>query len=406
MAGRQIALYNIRTTGSTDGQIITTDTSTVFWSNTAPGGPKIVSVQIANSSYQAIDDTTFNTDTGGYIIVTGVGFESGCIVGTDGYSASSTTFVNSTTLRAQLQSRNAGTYSLYVTNPDGAAAILIGSITYVVPNYSIELLMVAGGGGGGAGTSGGGGAGGLLYYGTETPKTPNGDALTVSPNTAYSIVIGAGGTRGSLGGPASANGSNTTFIGGAHSLTAIGGGGSGHVYSSGGFSTAGKAGGSGGGGSQYGGYTAAAGTGTTGQGFNGGTYGNDSTCGGGGGGAGGAGVAAASGGQGGVGLQYSISGTATYYAGGGGGGGSGVIRSGGSGGGGSSGTSGDAGNGTVNTGGGGGGGYDYATGEGGNGGSGVLILRYSGSQRGTGGTVTSSGGYTVHTFTSNGTFTA
>jgi hypothetical protein len=36
----------------------------------------------------------------------------------------------------------------------------------------------------------------------------------------------------------------------------------------------------------------------------------------------------------------------------------------------------------------------------------VFIIRYPGSQRGTGGTVTSSGGYTYHTFTSAGTYTS
>jgi hypothetical protein len=41
-----------------------------------------------------------------------------------------------------------------------------------------------------------------------------------------------------------------------------------------------------------------------------------------------------------------------------------------------------------------------------NGGSGVVIVRYSGTQRATGGTVTTVGGYTYHTFTSSGTFTA
>jgi hypothetical protein len=35
-----------------------------------------------------------------------------------------------------------------------------------------------------------------------------------------------------------------------------------------------------------------------------------------------------------------------------------------------------------------------------------VIIRYAGAQRGSGGTVTSSGGYTIHTFTSSGTFTA
>jgi hypothetical protein len=34
-----------------------------------------------------------------------------------------------------------------------------------------------------------------------------------------------------------------------------------------------------------------------------------------------------------------------------------------------------------------------------------VILRYAGSQRATGGTIVSSGGYTYHTYTSSGTFT-
>ena len=40
------------------------------------------------------------------------------------------------------------------------------------------------------------------------------------------------------------------------------------------------------------------------------------------------------------------------------------------------------------------------------GGSGIVIVRYSGSQAATGGTVTSSGGNTIHTFTGDGTFRA
>jgi hypothetical protein len=48
----------------------------------------------------------------------------------------------------------------------------------------------------------------------------------------------------------------------------------------------------------------------------------------------------------------------------------------------------------------------YSSYPAGNGGSGIVIIRYSGSQIGTGGTVTSSGGYTYHTFTSSGTYTA
>ena len=37
---------------------------------------------------------------------------------------------------------------------------------------------------------------------------------------------------------------------------------------------------------------------------------------------------------------------------------------------------------------------------------GIVIIRYLGSQRGTGGTVSSSGIYTYHTFTTTGTFVA
>ena len=62
--------------------------------------------------------------------------------------------------------------------------------------------------------------------------------------------------------------------------------------------------------------------------------------------------------------------------------------------------------GTANTGGGGGGAFNPGSPAGGAGGSGIVIISYLGSQRGTGGTVTSSGGYTIHTFTSSGTYTA
>jgi len=40
------------------------------------------------------------------------------------------------------------------------------------------------------------------------------------------------------------------------------------------------------------------------------------------------------------------------------------------------------------------------------GGSGIVIVSYPGAQRGSGGTVTSAGGYTIHTFTTSGTYTA
>jgi hypothetical protein len=63
--------------------------------------------------------------------------------------------------------------------------------------------------------------------------------------------------------------------------------------------------------------------------------------------------------------------------------------------------------GTANSGGGGGGGCDEEDGSpfrpsGQAGGSGIVIVRYRGAPRATGGTITQSGGYTIHTFTTSG----
>jgi len=268
--------------------------------------------------------------------------------------------------------------------------------------YTVEYLVVAGGGsGGGNYVGGGGGAGG--YISTSG---------TVVGNTNYGIVVGAGGT-----GPANGlgnNGGNSSFL----SSTAIGGGGGGQ-----GSTTAGS-GGSGGGSGAAGVPTNLWGSGTAGQGNRGGAGGDgltNYTATGGGGGAGAVGGNAGqttsdtSGGAGGVGLQWL---NGTFYAGGGGGstdnGAStrpGTGGTGGNGGGGNGGTwitSTLPTNGTANTGGGGGGGTRIGSSgsAGANGGSGIVIIRYAGSQKGLGGTVTSAGGYTYHTFTSSGTYTS
>ena len=63
---------------------------------------------------------------------------------------------------------------------------------------------------------------------------------------------------------------------------------------------------------------------------------------------------------------------------------------------------GPGGDGTANTGNGGNGMW-YIAGGSGAGGSGVVLVRYLGNAKLTGGTITSSGGYTIHTFTSSGT---
>jgi hypothetical protein len=247
------------------------------------------------------------------------------------------------------------------------------------PNYSVNYLVVAGGGGGGFSIGGGGGAGGLLA-----------SSVTLATGTGYTITIGAGGAGASTSVVSGTSGSNTTL---STVVTAIGGGGAGSE----GPGAPSIAGGSGGGGSYNINLTGAAGT--SGQGSAGGNgFATGTQGGGGGGGASAVGnnAVGSGGAAGGAGTSSSISGSAVTYAGGGGGGPNGTGGAGGGG----------AGNatGTANSGGGGGGGLATAVGRAG--GSGVVIISYPGTQRGTGGTVTSSGGNTIHTFLTSGTYTA
>lgn len=264
------------------------------------------------------------------------------------------------------------------------------------PRY-VQLLLIAGGGSGGNGVSnggnvsGGGGAGGVLHNAT----------VGVSGGTSYPIVIGAGGTAYTVSNSQDGYpGINSTALG----LTAIGGGsgiGAGGSY----FAT--ENGGSGGG---SGNNQGSGGAGTPGQGNNGG-----SSPPGGGGGAGSAG-----------GVPTGGSGTSAYstwanatgtgvssgYAGGGGGGGSPSNNAGGGAGGGFGATNGggsaqSTSSASANTGSGSGGaGTTGGTLTTGAGGSGICIIRYPGSQIGTGGSIVTTGGFTYHTFTSNGTFIA
>jgi hypothetical protein len=272
----------------------------------------------------------------------------------------------------------------------------------------VEVLVVAGGGGGGANHAGGGGAGGLLYN----------SAYPVTPGSAILVTVGNGGSKSTnYLSTAAGDGQNSVF----GNITTIGGGGGGNRRDAG---TAGlefgRPGGSGGGGGGYGTDitpTNTGGTGRIGQGNAGGT--GAYHAGAGGGGAGGTGETPSGSignqsstcfpGNGGQGLIFNISGFPKYYAGGGGGGGfiSGPYAGkGGVGGGGDGQIDGNQRvAGEANTGGGGGGANGGGNANGGDGGSGVVIVRYPGPRKATGGTITQVNGYTIHLFTSSGTFT-
>jgi hypothetical protein len=400
------------------------------------GGSGIVIVRYADPAADGFDSVPTSIQSGQTINVTFNHAASSAASSTVSYTITGVTTAdimgNSLTGNFTLSN---GSYTLAIPTKvkiQETKTLIISALTYsasvtINPGIFARYLIVAGGGGGGSDMGGGGGAGGYLA-GTNF-------ALTQS---SYVITVGAGGTGAPAGtsGPAGSNGQNTTALG----FTAIGGGGGASVHNPGGFN-AGN-GGSGGGGSgarqsssQYGGLP---GTGTAGQGNNGAPSGVTWYPGGGGG----SGAAAIQTGSlqadGGVGTLNDITGSSLYWAAGGGGagystwGGNGGLGGGGGGaprqgsgttngtGGGSALNSGSVaeigalnsqtnkrgGAAGVNTGSGGGGGSHYnLTNDGGSGGSGIVVVRYSGTARGTGGTITTVSGDTVHTFTTSGVLT-
>jgi len=116
-------------------QIIAYTIDTVQLSNTATAAfaktlaPKILYANVASDTYSILDDTAVNVG-GGFIVVTGSEFQSGAQVLIDTVVASSVTYVNSNTLRAQVPARSAASYNLYVVNPDGGVGLKVAGITY------------------------------------------------------------------------------------------------------------------------------------------------------------------------------------------------------------------------------------------------------------------------------------
>jgi YD repeat-containing protein len=318
------------------------------------------------------------------------------ITGVSAPAHGSTSIVSGATITYAATSGYTGSDSFTYTVSDGygGSATATVSLTVEAPR-TVEALIVGGGGGGGGhyNRPGGGGGGGRVM-----PLA----SLQIGPGS-YAFTVGAFGVRGpvALGVSGSGtNGGNSTAFG----YTALGGGGgaSGNVGIS-------KVGGSGGAGA-YGVSGSAADSSYGGLGNGGGNPSGNWPGGGGGASSAGANASSANAGAGGAGYSSSISGTAKIYgAGGGGGGDDQAPISGGAGGGNAgSGSQYTGGAGVANFGGGGGGGGNNSgtSSPGGAGGSGVIIVRYpTGSMTATGGTVTTSGGYTIHTFTSNGTFT-
>lgn len=245
-----------------------------------------------------------------------------------------------------------GVFSLKQVNQ----ALVAGAWSNQKP-VSVDYLVVAGGGGGALNRGGAGGGGGLLQ-----------GNIAVTPNTSFTVTIGAGGASKSVNGQGN-SGNNSVF----GSITATGGGGGGDNTGSIG-SSGGSGGGSGNNGTDFGGQAVF----NQGNIGGGGLYAGPEYGGGGGGGAGNRGSTGTGsfGGTGGQGIASDISGVRTAYAGGGGGSAyttNSLAGKGGAGGGGDGSAAGPGINGTANTGGGGGG---TNGGPSSAGGSGIVIISY------------------------------
>jgi hypothetical protein len=345
------------TTGVTPGQVLTASSFAALY------GYTFTNAQWQISTSAGFGTTVYDSGTSGSAVTS--------ITTSSGYLSTGTTYYWRVRYKA-----SDGTFSEYSTAFTFTTAASFG--------VTVNVFLVGGGGGaGGSGyVAGAGGAGGF---------TTNASALLGVGNT-LTISIGGGGGGSGYGGAAS-SGSATT---------ATGGGGFGTNYSANGGtggqgSSPGGSGGSGGGGGHYSWRNPPGGGAGGSNGSNGGS--NAEFAGG--------------SGQGTTTRAFADAGLTLYAGGGGGGGGnwdggSGQGGAAGAGGGGAGSNAGGGGNaGSTNTGGGAGapGGNNGGSTTGPSGGSGIAIIRYLGSTKATGGSISSSGGYTYHTFTSGGTFT-
>ena len=248
------------------------------------------------------------------------------------------------------------------------------------PLANIEYIVVAGGGNGGNYLSGawgaGGGAGGFR---SNVVGSPSGggcvaEAAYIATVQTYTITVGAGGGASGFSSVSSSGGNSSIVPVSGTTISCTGGGKGGNGNTSGGTTSGGSGGGNG--------LGANGGSGTACEGFAGGgaTGGNTS---GGGGGAASVGLHQNAGSGGGAGVVSSITGTSVTYSAGGGGGGTtnGVYAGDGS------------------------GGSNPGVTSRGTGSNGIVVIRYLvGGITATGGTISTSGGYTIHTFTTSSSF--
>ena len=102
-----------------DGSSLTTTSFNTYVSN----------VQVANSTFVLLDDTSVDT-AGGFVVVNGSGFLGGSMVLVGGTPATSTTVLSYTKLGAQVPAKASGTYAVTVVRPDSVSVNVPLGVTY------------------------------------------------------------------------------------------------------------------------------------------------------------------------------------------------------------------------------------------------------------------------------------
>jgi hypothetical protein len=94
-----------------------------------PGAPRITQIIVTDGSYNPTGATAVAL-AGGFVQIVGNGFQSGCQALIGSTSATATGFQSSEILDVQVPAQSAGSYIVYVVNPDGGVGLRPNGITY------------------------------------------------------------------------------------------------------------------------------------------------------------------------------------------------------------------------------------------------------------------------------------
>jgi hypothetical protein len=107
----KVSSYNV--------DVISANNVTVTGTSVVAGGlrttPAVLLVKVTSNNYTILDDTSVNT-SGGFIQVSGLNFNANCTLMIGSNTAISSTFVNTSTIRAQVPAAAAGSYHIWIVD--------------------------------------------------------------------------------------------------------------------------------------------------------------------------------------------------------------------------------------------------------------------------------------------------